>query len=354
MRRRAARDARAWLWAMAVFSAAAAGLVPAVRAQQVEPPCGRAGRPWVTVAFRGEAWDADERSAVLADLRAGLALKGIDACAFGSAGSERPLAVLELVAAEPARVGVGIEVHDALTEKRVLRDLDLRTVASDARALAIAAAADELLRASWAELALEDAPPPSRPPPSEVEQSLRASMVKSRVVGHDRGAGFRAVVEHHGGGLTLVGGDVYVALWPAQRLGFELGLGLREGLTQHAEYGAIESRALCGSFDLAFALLPRGERFGLLAKLGTALTSVRMRGAGDGAGDAQAAEGAGVDVHARVGFAFTYAPIDWLGLRADLGAGGALRGVDATEGGRPVTGTSGLELRGGLGAEVYF
>ena len=105
--------------------------------------CGRAGQPWVAVAFTGSAWTAELRSSVLLDLRAGLALSGISACTLGTEGSEAPLALLELDAAGEDRVAVGLELHDTLTRKRVLRDVNLREVSSDARALARAAAAEE-------------------------------------------------------------------------------------------------------------------------------------------------------------------------------------------------------------------
>ena len=49
---------------------------------------------------------------------------------------------------------VVIELDDRVTHKRVARDLPLRNIPANGRALAIAIASDELLRASWAELTL--------------------------------------------------------------------------------------------------------------------------------------------------------------------------------------------------------
>ena len=127
----ALRAARRWRSIMATRARHARALLRAARASRRrvrgarpggQRTCGRAGRPWVSVAFSGEAWAAALQSAVLEDLRAGLRLKGIDACALGTEGSEPPLALLELPPAKAERVAVGIEVHDALTEKRVLRD----------------------------------------------------------------------------------------------------------------------------------------------------------------------------------------------------------------------------------------
>jgi hypothetical protein len=333
----------------------ALGQPNSIRAQAVlDDGCGRAGRPWVSVGFGGQAWTAERERAVLADLRAGLRLKGIDACPLGSEGGEPPLAILELEAAAQERVSVGIEVHDALTEKRVSRDLDLRELAEDARSLAIAAAADELLRASWAELALRDAPEPARAPPPEVERSLRDSLSSEAFTPRtrDHALGVRGAFEHHGEGHAQLGGDAYLGLWFLPRWGFALGAGLRQGLRRDAEHGRVESRALTSAADVTYALLPRTPRLELSAKLGIGLSSVRMRGQAETG--ARAAEGSGVDVHARGGFALALALLPALWLRADVGAGLPLRAIEARDEGQVVASTGGLELGAGLGTELRF
>jgi hypothetical protein len=299
-----------------------------------------------------KAWDAAQQRAVLEDLRAGLRQRGIAACPLGSAGSEPPIALLELEAGEPARVSVGIEVHDALTEKRVLRDLDLRQLSPDARALAIAAAADELLRASWAELALDDAPEPSRPPPPEVERAVRASLSPARVGRRDVALGARGAVEHHGGGHTLLGGDAFVTVWLSERLGLELSVGLRHGLREDATHGSVESRALCSALDLGLAVLPRGQTLSLTATLGAAFASLRMRGAAEGT--ALDAEGSGWSAQARAGVVLGLALHDAFALRAQVGLGAPLRSVEASDAGRVISSTSGIEVHAGLGAEARF
>jgi hypothetical protein len=333
-------------------TAAGAGAQDMQRDAADEAECGRAGRPWVAVAFGGQAWSAERERAVLEDLRAGLRLKGIDACRLGATGSEPPLALLELAAAAEARVSVGIEVHDALTEKRVSRDLDLRRVAEDARSLAIAAAADELLRASWAELALSDAPEPARPPPPEVEQTMRESIAPARFGAstRDHAIGARGAFEHHGAGLAQLGGEAYLGVWLAPRWGIELGAGLREGLRRDAANGSVHSRALTSAADATFALLPRGGALELAAKLGVAIASVRMRG--EPRAGAVASEGAGVDVHARGGLALAYALWPALALRVDLGAGLPLRSVEAEDDDRLAASTGGLQLLASFGTEL--
>lgn len=330
------------------------GTAMTVRAQQrSESSCGRAGQPWVSVAFTGSAWTAQLQSAVLLDLRAGLALSGITACVLGTEGSETPLALLELDAAAEDRVAVGIALHDTLTAKRVMRDVDLRPVASDARALALAAAAEELLRASWAELALRDAPEPDRPRPPEVERAVRRTLVPSRLGARDLGLGVRGVFVHHGGGLSLFGGDIYLALWPSERFGLELATGLREGLHEKAEHGAVASRALTAAADALYAIVPRGEPFGVHALLGLELASVRFEGIDVDAGGT-GEQGAGLDVHARVGLGASFAPWPVFALRADVSGGVPLRSVAAQDAGKDVASTAGVQLRSALGAEVRF
>jgi hypothetical protein len=138
-----------------------AGWLMPSQAQAAEPPgfrCGESDRPWVELQFEGEGWDARSQQSIRADLAAGLRLRGLLVCGPEKPGTEAPLASVQLSAAALNRVAVEIEVHDALTNKYVLREVDMRNVPSDARGLTLAAAAEELLRASWAELALEDAP----------------------------------------------------------------------------------------------------------------------------------------------------------------------------------------------------
>jgi hypothetical protein len=334
--------------------AALAGVSASAAAQAGHrPTCGRAGRPWVSVAFTGEGWPRELKTAVLADLRAGLQLRGIEACTLGSDGSEPPLALLELEAVARDRIAVNIEVHDALTEKRVVRDADLHAVSADARALAIAAAADELLRASWAELALSDAPEPPRPPPPEVQRALQTSLQPARIGSLDHRLGLQAALESYTGGLTFVGGDLVFDAWPNGMLGAELSFGLRQGLRRHAPDGTLESRALTGALDVRFALLPPAARFTLGVKLGVAVSSIGVHGV-DLEPDALSNRGDAWDVHARVRLSAAYALWPAFALRADAGVGAPLHSVEATDDGRTIASTSGLQVLAAVGAEARF
>lgn len=75
------------------------------------------------------------------------------------------VAVVRIAAAPcaPEAASFDVAVEDRVTRKQVRRVLDLAATASESRPRALALAVAELLRASWAELAVDD-PPPEAPP----------------------------------------------------------------------------------------------------------------------------------------------------------------------------------------------
>lgn len=322
----------------------------AAQSSAQQDPCLFGSEPWVAIAFSGPAFSPELERAVLLDLRAGLRLKGIEACIIGQAGQEPPLALLELTATSPAHLSVSIEVHDALTQKRVQRDVDLTGVAEDARSLTIAAATDELLRASWVELALSDAPKTDRPAPPEVQAAVRDTMEPTRVGQRDLALGARVSAAYFGAGLTWLGGDVLATAWLADHAGVELAMGARAGVPRHGQHGELHATALVGSLSLRLALSERRAPLGVDALIGAAVASVRMRGeAEDGARDAS---GSGFDVHALGALLFRASVAQWLDLRLELGAGAPLQAVEATDAGAVVASTGGVQLHGGFGAEL--
>ncbi|MDH5673016.1 MAG: hypothetical protein OEZ06_12750 [Myxococcales bacterium] len=334
-----------------LLACACSGLLSVAVPLWAQASCGRAGKPWVSVAFAGDAWTPETRAAVLTDLGAELALQGLEACGLGNRGSQAPLALLELRSEQADRVRVLIDVHDAITEKRLARDVSLAEVAEDGRALAVAVAADELLRASWVELTLRDAPAPAREPPPEVERTLERSLRPRRdAAGFGQRLGARMAVEYHGGGQTWIGGDGLLSMLFGERAGVELRVGIREGLRADGDNGSVESSALVGGMALAWALWPRGNDFQLNATLGGHAASVQLSGRADGA--AMGKEGAAFAAAAVIGLSAGLLVIAPLELRLDLGAGLPLRAVEALDGGRAVSSTAGLMLAGGLGLGV--
>lgn len=299
--------------------------------------------PWVRVSFEGAALAPEVAASILADLAAELSRQGIDAC---TQGTGTPVASVTVAGANPESVAVAIDVTDGVTEKRIGRDVDLVGVPDDGRSLAIALATEDLLTASWAELALRSAEPP-RPPPREVTRTVERAIAPRAPTS---AAGARFGLEWFGGGQTHLGGDAFSQLWLLPRAGLELAFELRQGLATSSAHGTIDARALGGSAGLVFAILPRTRRLRLHAGLGISVSSVTFEGSPSDAADASDPTEVVVVVRATVSASLALAgPIHAL-LAA--GAGWPLRGYEGTDFGQEATGATGLELHGRAGLSV--
>jgi len=219
----------------------------------------------IVVAFVGDPWPPELERNATQDLEAGLRLRGIELCVPG-AGQRSPVArvLLQLSAAE--RMRVGIDVEDAITSKRVLRDIVLQGVARDARALALAQAVDELLRASWVELTMHDAPEPAQPAPPVIQRAVTPPPAAEEERLQLLGA--RAAGELYTGGIKLLGADAIVAFWVAERLGVSVQLGIRAGMRASAERGDVGVSALTASAGVILPVWERRSRYNLLVGLG--------------------------------------------------------------------------------------
>jgi hypothetical protein len=133
----------------------------------------------------------------------------------------------------------------------------------DGRPLALALAIDELLQASWAELALPTAPPPPLPVPTEVRErvdtALRSPTPRARVAT----LGLAFGVEHYAGGQSHVGPDARGALWLVPRFALTLRAGFRSGLAVASPDGDVRSNAILVGAGAAWALTPPAQRFGV-------------------------------------------------------------------------------------------
>jgi hypothetical protein len=314
-----------------------------------EGRCGTSGRPWVSLTFAGASWPPGFAQQVLGDLRAGLTSRGIDTCPDASGpSSEPPLATVSVAAAEPTSVAVSVEVRDAVTEKRVSRDLDLARVPPDGRAFAIALAVDELVWASWAEIALAKtrraAPHPVKPPPPEVVAGVERALPRRNPLGAR--LVLRFATERYGGGQTQLGAELGALLPLAARLALDLHAGFRQGLRVSAPDGRVLSSAVGGGAALRYAVLHATAGDAGVA-LGARLAVTRFRGAAGA--PAHDAELSGLTAFARLGAFGSLRLGGAVYLDATAGAGAPLRALEATDDGRVVTGVSGLELFGALG-----
>lgn len=325
-----------------LLAAVALGLLTAAPgiAAADEHACGRGeNRPWVRV-------DAEEISPALGAfvslLRAELASRGLDLCASPAAeGAGAPVATVR-VASRPNGVVLAVEVRDAVTDKETRRDVSLAGIPADSRPLIVALAADELLRASWAELALRGAPRPALPVPEPVIRTVRESIPLSPAVAPraaivQLGVGF--VWEQYAHGLVLYGADARLGAWIAPRVELAAQFGLREGPTTAAPDGTAHPTAWSLSAAGLVTLTPLDSRWRLDA-VGT-LASERVTFVPLPAPGATGHENSGFAVLAGLGGQGSFAIVPGLRLGAEALALLPLRGVDADDANARFVGLSG-------------
>ncbi len=167
-------------------------------------------------------------------------------------------------------------VNDEVTHKQLTRSVALPGLAGEARLLALAIAIDELLGASWSELALR---PASTPTPAQkivtpiVEQAV-ALHVKppTRVRRLDLGILAQAEVDRHL--VARVGGSVGVQFWPKRALGLRAETGWLHG----PRIALPDGHAQVDAVELALRLLwrPRADSGLLRPILGAGLRADRL------------------------------------------------------------------------------
>jgi hypothetical protein len=328
--------------------------------------CGDPSRPWILVDFGVEPLRGIAASDVTAQLRAGLSKRGIDVCAgtapasrpedtFTAPGRAAPMATLVFSPIDKDGVALSLQVSDAITAKRVLREIDLRTTPPDGRALVVAVEADELLRATWAELAMKDAPATRTEVPPSVRRAVASSMTGASpgLSASSRGAiGIRGELERFTGGLTFFGGDVRTEYWFTSRWGATLSIGYRAASTVNSSLGEVSTDALHGGFGGLFAITPRDRHFGLDVVVSVdAFAMYFDPRAGPGAVATRASDWAVTAAAALAGWVVLASPV-----RAGWEAGAALplRAVEATSSGGAVESTGGVGLRGAVDLAVCF
>ena len=289
------------------------------------PSCGGAGHPGIVL--RASGLDGDLEAKITGQLRAALAGRGFELCpADRSSG-----AVAELDVSNGGGGGGGggqgvslsLSVRDQVTDKRVSREIDLRGIPDDGRALVIAEAADELLRASWAELLVADAPRPRRDVPAEVTRTLPALQGDAERPSHPAPAdrapivelGVDAAIEHYGSGHTQLGPEISAGVFPLSRLGAVARLGIRSASSADSASGSVDPSAIAGAFGVLVAAFPREGRLGLDG--GAELFVTRVHYEATALPGAHAQSNSGTAVHAAVvtrGWAVVARP-----LRATIG-----------------------------------
>jgi hypothetical protein len=306
--------------------------------------CGSNGRPWVQILEAAPPGSAVPDFAPL--LRVELASRAIDLCASTEAPGSGAIATV-LVAPRPGAVTLTVEVRDALTQKQVRRDVALSAIPVDVRPLTIALAADELLRASWAELALRTSPPAAQPVPPQVLEAVHEALPARTPVGLpvELGAGF--VWEQYTRGLTMYGADARLGVWLTPRLELAAHVGLRSAPATTTADGSVQPSAWSISTLGVFSFLRGDTGWGLDGALRLALERVNFAPTPRGA--ATGSQRDGYAVLAGLGPQGWIAIVPALRLGAEVLATLPLRGLEAADGGAAFVGIGGIGWTGQVG-----
>ncbi len=321
-------------------------------AHAAEASCGAEDAPWISVEFAGRGWRERARAEVMADLRAGLRQENIDVCVRTAGPEAAPLAAITLRLSERTNLSVTIELHDAVTKKRVGREVSLAAIPDDGRPLATAIAADELLRASWAEVALARRRSKPRAAPPQVEAAVRRVLPEPVPTPEEHvshfGIGARAALERYDR-HTELGVDLVFRPRFARRWGGELALGLYDGLAESAEHGRIDASATAIGLG-AWTALVQTAAFELTLELGARASRIVFSGEPDASTSGR--DASGWAVYGRGGLSPSFEIVAPLRLGAALGLGAPLKTFSASENAQVVTGVRGLELFASLGIVV--
>lgn len=305
----------------------------------------------VGLVFEGQ-WPEGRRGAVVAELRAALQVQELLLCLEVESDAP-PIASLHLI--EDGPEAVRVEVRDRVTAKRVERVLALGEFPEDSRPLAIAVAADELLRASWAELVLVDAPEPAVEPPAPVRAMVRRERraVTEETTGRPSAARFLSLggaLRWHGAGSLFGGGELRVEIGVHERIGIALVGSAARAHTEVVEVGSVDGLALRGGLELIAGLAGSTDALQLCAIGGVRAGWARFAGrATDPLTEGRELAGVTASLHAGLE---GRAHVGAFQLRLGATVGGALAGLDARANGASVVGTGGIEIALTLGVGV--
>jgi hypothetical protein len=306
-------------------------------------PCGSLsahGKP--SVAIEIATADAHLESEVESELGAALGARGIALCIGPAATSN----VVGRVAIQLETAGVTpvaqIRIGDEITRKRVERSMELGLLPKDGWPLAIASSADELLRASWAELILKDAPPPPQPAPPPVAAAIATSAQR---------LARRYELAFDGGGSA---GRDRTTLMVGARLGYAATRRVALltaatssfGVPRDSTHGSVRADDVGFEAGLAFGLEPLSDRRGLRFEGGLAILRMSFV--------ANAAPGAGALSFTDWSLVSVIRARGWTSIGACriFLAGGVsypVRAAQAVDGSVPVTSNEGVTVLASLG-----
>ncbi len=243
-------------------------LVAPARGALAQPSCPASSRPVVELVLEVAPPDQIIATTLEKHLRAELEAREIDVCLV-SAEPRRPIARVRLHVDHPVGGSViaTIQIGDEVTDKRLERVLNLTKLPPETRALAVAAATDELLRASWAELNVVDAPKPAMEPPPAVLRAVASSTRAATSTPEVRSPrrieiGVDATASVFPGHRTAFGGDLRGGYWFYPRVGAFAHAGASGGLSRSTTHGSARANAAEAGLGVALALVPRDAAVG--------------------------------------------------------------------------------------------
>ena len=321
--------------------------IAAPRGARAAPACARdAGRIEVTI----DGGDPVLAASIREELDAELARARL--CSSATQASIKPLARIHV--ALRSGTAATIRIEDAVTKKTVEREVDVAALPADGRALPIAIAADELLRASWAEVSLrpefefefENAKEPVPP-------VVRASVAPPRTTlpfARATELGLRATVNVYGGGQTHLGGALYVRRDLASWITGEAFGYAREATPVTATDGSIRAHAWGGGLSLDLHLVHAGAaRFGV--KAGAEVGYVLFEGSARAGAGASTFGSVVASGHLGVIGAFD---VGRLRISAAILGLAPFRAASALDGTETATSVGGPGIEAALGAGVTF
>ena len=372
------RGLAAFVVAGAIFSARVS------RAQ--EPTCLAGGSPWVRISLEGAHFTASLRTSVLQQITADLERRGLAVCEGGGEGA---VAELRIALLHPA--SLSIELRDEVSRERFTREISLAGVPGDALGLSIAATAEELLHASWAQnggapssagpqassplagastasssLAAQSpvpAAPPSPPgassaaerPPeraapdaTDARQTDRRSSPRATALATQvclLGAGETATQ-----GATAFGADLGLTWGGRATLGARVGFRLAPEVS--SAHGTVAMREGILRLAGAVALVPRRARWGAELLVHGDLLYVELEGVAAPAARALSGSAAGMVLSGGLG-GWTKIARGW-SIVGEATAGAPLYAVTASDSGTVVTGIRGPVIGFALGAATQL
>lgn len=307
-------------------------------------PCTEVSGSFVSSALKGGTESL--RAEIEKDLSAELARDNILVCAADGSPA-KPVAKIEIVIEAGS---ADIRIEDSLTSKAVSRRVPVPVAPEDVVALTLALATDELLRASWAELAFKNAtpvtpppkpvvppPPVPLPPPAPPERPMNE-------------LGARAVYAWYSIGQSWLGADVYYRRELVSFMDVEVSGLARGGIPVESTHGQVDAIAIGGGAAFGFwPFRPGAFRFG--ASVGVDAAYVSLRGQADPGAREGDVDGAAVSLRGALGASVDASPIR---VSAEVGAGAPVVGLEGVDEGEVVSGMSNAMIRTHLGMGVLF